>query len=53
MQVVLCKGKCGCAKVEFKGDRVEIGETGNLAKLTTDEWNLLVDKVKIGELGKI
>lgn len=53
MRVVLCCGKSGCPAVEFKTDGVEIGETGNCAKLTADEWNLLVDKVKSGKLGKV
>lgn len=53
MQVVLCCGGEGCAKVVLAADGVEIGEAGNLAKLTADEWNLLVDRIKSGELKKI
>lgn len=53
MRVVLCCGKSGCPAVDFKGDSVEIGESDNVAKLTAGEWNLLVEKIKSGELRKI
>ena len=49
MKVVLCCGGEGCAEVVFAADGVEIGE----AKLTVAEWNLLVDKIRSGELKKI
>ncbi len=49
MKVILCgDGKC-CAEVVLAADGVEIGE----AKLTAAEWNLLVDKIRSGELKKI
>ena len=49
MKVILCgDGKC-CAEVVLAADGVEIGE----AKLTVAEWNLLVDKIRSGELKKI
>lgn len=50
---VLCCGKKGCAKVVLAADGVEIGEADNLVKLTADEWNLLVDKIRSGELKKV
>jgi hypothetical protein len=53
MQVVLCCGKKGCAKIVLAADGVEIDEAGNLAKLTVGEWNSLVDKIRSGELKKI
>ena len=49
MKVVLCCGGKSCAEVVFAADGVEIGE----AKLTVAEWNLLVDKIRSGELKKI
>jgi hypothetical protein len=52
MTIVLCCGKKGCAKIEFKGDCVEISGEGR-ARITRDEWNLLVEKISAGELGKI
>ncbi len=53
MRVVLCCGKSGCPAVEFKESCVEIGEADHTAKLTAGEWNLLVEKIRSGELGKI
>lgn len=52
MAIVLCCGKKGCARIEFKGDCVEISGEGS-AKITREEWNLLVEKISAGELGKI
>lgn len=52
--VLLCgAGSCGCPTVEVTQNEVTIGEVGNLVKLTTEQWNLLVDKVKAGELTSI
>jgi hypothetical protein len=39
--------------VEFAGDQVRIGEAGNLAVLKKDEWNVLVDMIRSGELSKV
>ncbi|MEM2192688.1 MAG: hypothetical protein QXG38_03635 [Candidatus Hadarchaeales archaeon] len=52
MTIVLCCGKKGCAKIEFKEDCVEISGEGT-ARISRDEWNLLVDKIAAGELKKI
>lgn len=50
MKVYLC-GKDGCCPaVEFSGDRVLIGEEGNLATLSREEWNALRSKILAGEL---
>jgi len=35
------------------GDKVRIGETGNLAVLKKKEWNLLGDLIHSGQLAKI
>ena len=52
-RVLLCPLGCGaCPEVEFAGEEVRIGEAGNLAVLTKDEWNVLVDLVQSGELSK-
>ena len=53
VHIVLCCGKSGCASVEFKENGVEIVPNTGTAKLTTDEWNLLVSKIKSGELGTL
>jgi hypothetical protein len=39
--------------VELTSNGVTIGEAGNLAVLTHKEWNLLVDLIHRGELGKV
>jgi len=54
LNVLLCPLGCGaCPEVEFAGEQVRIGEAGNLAVLTKDEWNVLVDLVRTGELSKV
>ena len=53
-KVTLCPAGCGaCPDVEIVGDEVWIGETGNLAVLKKDEWNLLVDLIQSGQLTKV
>ena len=53
-KVTLCPAGCGqCPDVEVVGDEVRIGETGNLAVLKKDEWNLLVELIQAGQLTKI
>ncbi len=52
--VLLCPAGCGaCPEVEFAGNQVRIGATGNLAVLTRDEWNVLVDLIQAGRLTKV
>jgi len=52
--VTLCPAGCGqCPGVEIAGDEVRIGETGYLAVLKKEEWNLLVDLIQSGQLAKI
>jgi hypothetical protein len=54
LKVTLCPAGCGaCPDVEIVDGGVRIGETGNLAVLTKDEWNVLVDLIQAGQLGKI
>ena len=53
-KVLLCPAGCGaCPEVEFAEENVRIGEAGNLAVLTKDEWNVLVDLVHSGVLAKV
>ncbi len=53
-KVLLCPAGCGeCPGVEFAGDRIRVGEAGNLAVLTRDEWNVLVDLIQSGTLSKV
>ena len=54
VKVLLCPAGCGeCSEVEIADDEVRIGETGNLAVLKRDEWNILVDLIQSGKLTKV
>ncbi|MBI2329636.1 MAG: hypothetical protein HYU85_08430 [Chloroflexi bacterium] len=49
--VLLCgAGQCGCPAVEITQNGVTIGEGDKVVKLTSEQWNLLVDKIRSGEL---
>lgn len=54
-KTVLCKLNFEyCPTVEvLKGGKVRIGESPNFITLTSDQWNILVDKVRRGELSRI
>ena len=53
-KVKLCGSGCGsgCPDVIFNGQNVVIGEDDNTVRLTTAEWNVLVEKIRAGELNK-
>ena len=53
LKVSLCPACTACPEVEIVGDEVRIGETGNLALLKRDEWNVLVDLIQSGQLSKL
>lgn len=53
LKVSLCPACTACPEVEIVGDEVRIGETGNLAVLKRDEWNVLVDLIQSGQLSKL
>ena len=42
-----------CPAVEIKDSEVTIGEDENTVRLKPEEWNILVDMVKSGRLGKV
>jgi hypothetical protein len=46
-------GARACPEVEIAGDEVRIGESGNLAVLKKEEWNVLVDLIQSGQLGRV
>ena len=52
-KVYLCRDCAACPSVEFRGSEVRIGEGKNLAVLKREEWNILVEKVKSGELKEL
>ncbi len=52
MKVYICEKSC-CPAVEINGDDVLIGEGANTVRLKKNEWNMLVAKIKTGELHPI
>lgn len=53
MKVTLCTECENCPEVELTDKGVKIGEEGNLAILTHQEWNHLVDLIQSGQLAKV
>jgi hypothetical protein len=43
--ITLCREGSCCPVVKLDGDRVEIGEEGNLCVLTRGEWETLKSKI--------
>ena len=48
--VSLCGGSSCCPVVKITGEKVEIGEEGNLCVLKPDEWETLKAKVLAEEI---
>ena len=53
VKMSLCPACAACPEIEIAGDEVRVGETGNLAVLKKDEWNVLVDLIQSGQLTKV
>jgi hypothetical protein len=53
VKMSLCPACTACPEVEIFGDEVRIGEAGNLAVLKKEEWNVLVDLIRAGELARL
>ncbi len=53
LKMSLCPACDACPEIEIAGDEIRIGETGNLAILKKDEWNVLVDLIQSGQLTKV
>lgn len=51
--VSLCPSCIHCPEVVIEGDEVRIGEDSNTTVLTKDEWNVLVDLIQSGQLGRV
>ena len=51
--VSLCPACTDCPEVVIEGDIVRIGENENTAVLQKAEWNVLVDAIQCGQLGRI
>jgi hypothetical protein len=49
----LCPSCTACPEVIVDGDQIRIGEDANTTVLNKDEWNVLVDLIQSGQLGRI
>jgi hypothetical protein len=52
-RVSLCPSCDHCPAVVLDGDTVRIGEDENVVALEKAEWNVLVDAIKSGRLGRV
>lgn len=52
-RVSLCPQCVACPEVVIDGDTVRIGEDENIALLKKEEWNVLVDAIHTGQLGRL
>ena len=54
LAVSLCPACSACPEVIIEGDEVRIiGEDTNTAVLKKAEWNVLVDLIQSGQLGRV
>ena len=51
--VSLCPSCEHCPEVVVEGDEVRIGEAPNITTLKKDAWNVLVDLIQSGQLGRL
>ena len=49
----LCPQCTECPEVVIDGDTVRIGEDANTTVLKKDEWNVLVDLIRSGQLARV
>ena len=49
----LCPNCIHCPEVVVEGDQIRIGEDANTAVLKAEEWNVLVDLIQSGKLGRV
>ena len=53
LAITLCPNCEHCPEVVIEGDTISIGESPNLTVLKKDEWNVLVDLIQSGQIGRI
>lgn len=51
--VSLCPSCTACPEVVIEGDTIRIGEDENIVVLERAEWNVLVDAIRAGQLGRV
>jgi hypothetical protein len=49
----LCPSCTHCPEVIIEGDTIRIGEAPNITILKKDEWNVLVDLIQSGQIGRV
>ena len=49
----LCPACTLCPEVIVEDDTIRIGEDANVVTLKRAEWNVLVDMIQSGQLGKV
>jgi hypothetical protein len=52
-RISLCPQCTACPEVVIEGDTIRIGEDDNTVVLQKAEWNVLVDAIRSGRLGRI
>ena len=53
LSISLCPACSACPEVVIEGDEVRIGEDANTTVLKKAEWNVLVDLIHSGQLGRV
>lgn len=53
LTVSLCPACDACPEVEISGDHVRIGEADNRVVLKKEEWNVLVELIRSGQLTQL
>jgi hypothetical protein len=51
--VSLCPACTACPEVVIDGDQIRIGEAENTVVLQKAEWNVLVEAIQSGQLGRV
>jgi len=49
----LCPNCEHCPEVVIDGDSISIGEAPNIAVRKKDEWDILVDLIQSGQIGRL
>ena len=52
-RVSLCPACANCPEVIIDGDIIRIGENENIVVLKKEEWNILVEAIQSGQLGRV
>jgi hypothetical protein len=52
-RVSLCPQCTNCPEIVIDGDTVTIGEHPNITALKKEEWNVLVDVITSGQVGRL